>query len=107
MTQKTHDYFKDSNLVLIREGLSTSLKDSLDTVINNLMILAPNNAQLIDSLTSIRECYSSRLPAFINGLKSNKKSAEMCDIEYMRSLVPGNSILSPLKQLFQNCSSLV
>ena len=44
---------------------SVSLKDSLDTVIKNLMILAPNNAQLIDSLTSIRECYSSRLPAFI------------------------------------------
>ena len=48
---------------------SILLKDSLDTVIKNLMILAPNNQGLMDSLIALRENHATRWPKFIRSLK--------------------------------------
>ena len=74
---------------------SISIKDSLDTVIKNLIVLAPNNQELINSLSAMRENYSSRLPNFIRRLNRDKGLKESCSIEKIQRLIPGNSILSP------------
>ena len=68
-----------------------SFKDSVDSFLKKLMILAPNNEKLTSSLISLRENYISYLPRF---LKSVKKSGK-CNIKRIQKLIPKDCILSP------------
>ena len=63
---------------------SVTLKDSLDTIIRNLMILAPNNKHLLDTLSRLREFYVFRLLLFIKSLKRSKNSGGLCIMEEIK-----------------------
>ena len=74
---------------------SISLKDSLDGVIKNLMILAPNNKHLNDSLMVMRENYHASLHAFTGSLIGSKENKDTIDVKKFLKMVPGKSILTP------------
>ena len=70
---------------------AVSFRDSLDTFIRNLIVLAPSHEKLVSSLISLREAYHSRLPDYIRGLKNKTED----QVKFIQDQVPDNCILSP------------
>ena len=69
---------------------SFTLKDSMDTLIRNLIILEPSNKTMVSSLISLRENYVSRVPQ----IQENKVVGKS-KMRKMQNLIPKESILSP------------
>ena len=69
---------------------SISMKCTLDSFIKSLIVKAPNNQELLNSLILMRDNYNSRLPAILN-----TPYIGTCDLRKIKKLIPDNIILSP------------